>query len=1203
MSIRKNRNKREVLTLYRDYLMSKVSQVRILGEAQQRDLKNVFVELTIADRPSRHEDSEFVRMMNDSMRRRYDPFRSQTQKESLELSRHSANKRRVAPDELVRQGTKAIIIGPPGCGKTTLLKYVALQADKDGRLVIWLELKGINKLFFAQAEKVAIEEGHFLLQELWVSSLKTHLSLVEAELNFLREHWQAELKANRLVVLLDGFDELQEEGIEQGVNRCVSELTSSFRDNIVLISTRPYALRKLGSERLEEFEVEPLNHRQIESFLTAYYPNDPAASGLLIKLRGRSSLRDLLRVPLLLGVVLRLYKENRFADQPLKLYEAIVTDLVHELDRSKSVFRQFRVSDARMRLGFLRFLAFEQLLRDPSDGEESQSTRVLFSYDRLKQKAQEFSLRGGYSHTPSDLVEDALASPLLSEFGPETFAFTHLTLQEYLAASEFAVFHQKNEFEGLRIFCRAYFDPKIAEMEVLPMTLAASAKSNSLYEELEGLAEPFTFANFRLRARGLVYGATIDQERLRKLIESFVEFLWERRVESKPYLDLIASSLAGSPQCYLTPTADSLAQFLNQDTYDYMRAQTTDVLGRIGGEKARSLLETTVLSDKAGFVRQKAAYWLGEIRDPKSTPALATALKDEDGEVVKAAARAIVRVSFKEGMQALLDLLQTGNTVSRSSAVFWLGVYGRGITLDLIEGILADEEGEVRLKALEALGFVGGERSLSILCNSKICATTVTAVGHYGGERAISFLLNALENTFGFVRCAAIDALAKIDAKRFTEVFIERLRDPDWYARQRAAVALDLAADRRAIPALLSALDYNSHLDLISSHRGGVVGAAAHALRHFRDEEVFQSLLNLLTDHMGGHGTESAALALGRLGDTRAIGPLLDIFENARNIDWAAAEALGLIADKSATLQLITALGEGGDGIVQMRAAEALGIIKDDRAVIPLVMALKDQSAGEEAALALRNFDASVLAEELPKAFTHEDCFVRRKAVTYAPYYCVDSGLVTAFSRMAESDPDDLVRRAAGEAKTMFIRKLENLANSDRSIGLPSSDTELTRQTLNAVLRCNKASKLQGSEEIFKSTNQAQEALVMLPGIVVRDESSLRDFITYLYMLIYEGAGDQKLRFLKDNGGPMERDECDAVWNLKALRNKWLIHDPEHGDSKSIDRSYRTLAEGLNNLGLNKYPSKKEEFEDLQHKVLSTLLDFHTELERRIAGL
>ncbi len=161
---------------------------------------------------------------------------------------------------------------------------------------------------------------------------------------------------------------------------------------------------------------------------------------------------------------------------------------------------------------------------------------------------------------------------------------------------------------------------------------------------------------------------------------------------------------------------------------------------------------------------------------------------------------------------------------------------------------------------------------------------------------------------------------------------------------------------------------------------------------------------------------------------------------------------------------------------------------------------------------------------------------------------------------------------------------------------------ELTRQTLSAILRCNKTSKLRGSQEIFTPTTQAQEALVALPGLVVRDESALRDFVTYLYMLIYEGAGDQKLRFIKDHGGPMELDECDAIWNLKALRNKWLSHDPEHGGAKAIDKSYRSLAEALKNLGLNTFPSTRREFEEVQRKVLNMLLEFHTELERRITG-
>ena len=1018
MSLHK-RKRAELLKLYDSYLLSKVSKVRILSEAEPRELKSVFVELTIADRRRHYEDSQFVGMMEDT-------FRGQL-RGSSELPQHVGTKRSVRPDQLVPQNTKGIVTGSPGCGKTTLLKYVALQARQDNRLVVWLELKTITELLLTQAEKVATDKGHFLLQELWARHLKTQLSLSEAELEVFRAFWLEALKTNQLVVLLDGFDELQEGGVQDRLNKCISEFVSSFRDNTILISTRSYATRRLGHERLEELEIEPLNHHQIEAFLTCYHPNDAAVAGLLRKLREPSTFGELLRAPLLLGVVLHLYRECKFTVESLELYQAIITILVHELDRSKSVRRQFRIPDERLRLSFLRFLAFEQLLRSDAETEGQQASRVLFSYDLLKQKAAAFLLLERYSYAPRDLIEDVLATPLLSEIGPETFAFTHLTLQEYLAACEFAVFHQRDEFEGLRIFCQAYFDQKIVEMEVLPMMLAASSKTNSLYKELECLPEPFTFANFRLRARGLVYGAKIDHERLRKMKESLVSFLWEYRVESKPYLDVIASSLTHSPQCYLTPIAEELGQFLSQNQFDYTRAKTTDLLGRMGGEKARSLLES-VLKDKAQYIRQKAAYWLGELRDKRSAPAVMEALSDQDDDVANAAARALVNVSLQESVEAFIKSLQTGNTASRSTGIYWLGIIGREKSLDIIEGILVNEEGEVRLKALEALGFIGGERALSMLCNFKICATTVTAVGQCGGEKAISFLLSALENPLVYVRCAALDALAKIDAKRFTDVFVGRLRDSDSYVRQRAAMALDRAGDRRAIPALLAALDYNSHLDLISSHRGDIVGAAAHALRHFRDEEVFQSLLALLQKHKGGHGTESAALALGRIGDTRAVGPLLEVFENARNIAWAAAEALGLIGDKRATVRLVSALGEG-DSMVQMRAAEALGRIKDERAVVPLVAILQDQLASEEAALALRNFDGAILARELPKALTHENPFVRRKAVTYIPYYAVDSSLVVEMSQLAESDADDFVRLADREAKTLLIRKLEILTS------------------------------------------------------------------------------------------------------------------------------------------------------------------------------
>lgn len=165
-----------------------------------------------------------------------------------------------------------------------------------------------------------------------------------------------------------------------------------------------------------------------------------------------------------------------------------------------------------------------------------------------------------------------------------------------------------------------------------------------------------------------------------------------------------------------------------------------------------------------------------------------------------------------------------------------------------------------------------------------------------------------------------------------------------------------------------------------------------------------------------------------------------------------------------------------------------------------------------------------------------------------------------------------------------------------------ASLAELTRRALATLVRCNKDSRLHGGTEIFKPTAQWYEALIALPGTVVRDESSLRDVITFLYMLIYEGSGDKKLRFLKEHGGHMERAECNAVWNLKALRNKWLIHDPEHGDEKSIDASYRSLGEALKSLGLSRFPRERGEFEDLQLRLLKGLQEFLTKLEDRIAA-
>lgn len=1031
------RNTTKLLNTYYKYFLSKVREVQILGEEGKRELKDVFVELSITHQRESHQRAEFSGITDSAIQRRFDPIVGTERDVSPKPSWQSRKEivRRVKPDELLRRGTKAIIAGIPGCGKTTLLKYLALKAqEKEKRLVIWLELKAIDKPLFAQAEKAAARAGHLILLELWLRYTRVQLSLSDAEIKLLRRYCQEKFRADEIAVLLDGFDELQDEAIERSVNKCISEFVSAPHDNPILISTRPYAQHALGNEQLQELEIEPLNHLQTAAFLNCYYPNDAATKSLLKTLRERSSLKELLNVPLLLGIILRLHKENRFTSERLKLYEAVVNDLVYELDRSKSVRRQFKIADGSLHLGFLKFLAFERLLTDTLD-ERTEANPFVFSKDLLKEKARQFLVRENLSVDKAyDLVSDAVEMPLLREISRDNYAFTHTTLHEYLAASAFAAFYQKkgNECEGANILCRALHNPTVVEMEVLPMTLSELKNADKSYELLEQLPESFTFANLRLRARGLGYGAAISQEQLTKIIELFVHVILETKVESKPYFEAISRSFTASPNIYLDAIAERLEQ-LQSNCTDYLRMKITDALGHIGGDKTISILRA-LLQDKLSLVRQKAAYWLGRLGDENSVPALTSVLGDADDQVVTNAARALVEIGTQEGAAAIIDAAQSENMKVRAAAIFWLGFLSGEAALDLIEEVLASDEREVRLKSVEALGYIGGDRAVSILCtlfqetDFGIRIASVRAAGQCSGEKAIDLLLAALRDPIGEVRMCAIDALVRIDGKRFVDVFINGLRDPHPYVREHAAIALDIIADRKAIAALLTALDEKSQSDIGSSHRGIVIGAAAHALQHYKDEQVVQALIKLLREDKGNQGAANAAIALGRIGDKRAIEPLLNTLQDSFNYLRAhVAEGLGLIGDKRATLPLIEVL-QHEDNIVQMYAVEALGRIKDERAVEALLRALQYRgTASEEAALAFRFFEGQVFAEELSKALSHQNQFVRRKAVSYVGYYSVNPTLVERISHIAETDEDDFVRSAAAEARIKFSCKLQVL--------------------------------------------------------------------------------------------------------------------------------------------------------------------------------
>lgn len=165
----------------------------------------------------------------------------------------------VIPDELPRRYTHAVITGAPGCGKTMLLRYLALQTISR-RLPIFLELKTITEADFDDAR-------NDLVELLFEKAVVAAMHLQASERNQLKGYLLARLAAGEVAIFLDGLDEVRGSSFFPKLCMAVVGFTSSdYRNNTLVVSTRPYSFQ-VRLEGFNELEIKPLTSQQIESFL------------------------------------------------------------------------------------------------------------------------------------------------------------------------------------------------------------------------------------------------------------------------------------------------------------------------------------------------------------------------------------------------------------------------------------------------------------------------------------------------------------------------------------------------------------------------------------------------------------------------------------------------------------------------------------------------------------------------------------------------------------------------------------------------------------------------------------------------------------------------------------------------------------------------------------------------------------------------
>ncbi|HKP85597.1 MAG TPA: HEAT repeat domain-containing protein [Blastocatellia bacterium] len=1024
---------------YLALLKEQINKVYILGESERRELQKVFVELTITEEYERPLHALYLGLMDSEMRRRRALFPERDEHRPEGSRDEKAVKRKVKPAELLRGRTQAIVTGAPGCGKTTLLRFLALQIiteeKEPKRLPIFLELKTVTEDDFKRA-------GNKLADLLFDKAVAGFLSLDAAQCEQFKKHFFARLAKGEVAIFLDGLDEVRGASFFNALCQSVNWfINSAYRENSVIISTRPYALQS-RFESLKKMEINPLDERQIEEFLNHYYGNARLTERLLQAYRQSREMRELMSVPFLLGVLVRLHRDENqkiVAADRLELYRQVVQDLVVELDAEKlPQVPRFKLDDPQglLKLDFLKWLACERLLVDEmnAEGDRRESERLIFTGDLLVEKARQFVGTQHLNRDPYLLAADAIATPLLREVGADVYAFVHLTIQEYLAAVSLASLAKREDRE--KLFFVAFFNTTLVEMEVLPMMLGLASDADALYTMIEQMPESLTYAGFRLRARGLGYGARVNKQHLTNFTDRLIGIVREEIVEDSPYLDKMSRSFSAPGTPSIDYIVNKIANLLSSDENSYVREGAAFTLAEIGGERAViALIEILKNKDETNYIRVSMADALGEIGGGRAAAALIEALKDEDRYVRAGAADALGKIGGEQATVALIAALESEDSDVRMRAVDALRKIGDEQTVAALIKVLGRGNGYARESAAHALGKIGDERAVAALIEAlkdradDVCESAAYALGQIGGEQATVALIEALRGGNSYLHMTAAHALGKIGDERAAPVLTEVLKNKnkDIFIRASAAYALGKIGDERAVAALTEEVEGgNSYLRM----------TAAFALLEIKGEQAVAPLITALKVR-DSYIRMKAAFALEKIGGERAAAALIEALKDEDDIvRESAAHALGKIGDGRAVAALIEALKDEDDS-VRLGAADALGKIGDERAVAVLIGALKDEDSDVRgsAADALAKMSDELLTKGLAKALSYDDEFTRLKAALVIGYYNSDSYVIAELSRLAASDPSEKVRSAATKAKEEFLRKLQVLGK-DAAKGL-----------------------------------------------------------------------------------------------------------------------------------------------------------------------
>ncbi|WP_293131147.1 NACHT domain-containing protein [Okeania sp. SIO3I5] len=394
----------------REIILDNCGTMKVLDMTQSIGLNDIYTNVNVLEKITSRTRKDISQIHHEYNAENFERF---------EIGKVSQE--RIPGIEIVKRYSKLMVLGKPGAGKTTFLKYLAIQCI-DGDLLTHLLPIFITLRQFAEAENQPD-----LLE--YITQIFSDNTVSTLEIDSI-------CKNGRALILLDGLDEVREADYNH-VLKQIRDMSTRYSHNQFVISCR-IAAREYNFEKFTDVEVADFDDEQINNFANNWFKskNPEIGKKFISKLEENLPVKELATNPLLLTLLCLEFEDYLdFPTNRSELYERGVGVLLSKWDAKRGIERDqvYKRLSLRRKEDLLSQVAVKTFERGDYffKQRELHENIALYIYNLPDAKTDPEALL-----IDSEAVLKSIEAQhgLFVERARGIYSFSHLTFHEYFTA-------------------------------------------------------------------------------------------------------------------------------------------------------------------------------------------------------------------------------------------------------------------------------------------------------------------------------------------------------------------------------------------------------------------------------------------------------------------------------------------------------------------------------------------------------------------------------------------------------------------------------------------------------------------------------------------------------------------------------------------------------------------------------------------------